>query len=170
MSMRKKFLFWVFFVAALSFLTVPSVVLFDNLKAFFASAPEESGLRPSRVDFIPHRGPPSAPGAESDRREDRAKQQSAEAAGTTEALKPSFIRFSLDAPKAKKVSVAGDFNLWRTEQFVMKKKGSRWTLVVPMPPGRHRYRFLVDGEWKVDPANPEREKQGNGEVSVKVVP
>ena len=28
--------------------------------------------------------------------------------------------------------------------------GGAWKVVVPLPPGTHHYRFLVDGEWRDD--------------------
>ena len=30
-----------------------------------------------------------------------------------------------------------------------------WTKVLTLPPGTYQYRYVVDGEWRADPANPE---------------
>ena len=64
--------------------------------------------------------------------------------------------FTLWAPNANHVSVAGDFNEWNTETDPMKKgKTGAWMLSVNLAPGSYQYRFFVDGEWQNDPENPE---------------
>ena len=35
----------------------------------------------------------------------------------------------------------------------MQSSGSIWTKVVPLPPGRYHYRYVVDGGWQTDPLN-----------------
>jgi len=32
-----------------------------------------------------------------------------------------------------------------------------WTKILRLPPGTYQYRYVVDGEWRDDPENPERE-------------
>ena len=60
--------------------------------------------------------------------------------------------FSLVAPGAKLVQLAGDFTQWEQAPVALKKlKGGLWKAVVSLPPGRHAYRFLVDGQWCDDP-------------------
>ena len=60
--------------------------------------------------------------------------------------------FKLYAPGAKKVAVAGSFNKWDTKKLLAKKdsKGS-WAVKVDLKPGRHEYKFVVDGAWINDP-------------------
>jgi WD40 repeat protein len=71
--------------------------------------------------------------------------------------------FSLIAPEAKAVFVAGEFNHWSTTDLPMQHDASgRWSAMVPLLPGKHAYKFIVDGEWKVDIANPEQAKDGFG--------
>ena len=43
-------------------------------------------------------------------------------------------------------------------------KGNRgiWRAKLPLPPGRHPYLFLVDGEWQIDPACPEKVRNSFG--------
>ena len=62
------------------------------------------------------------------------------------------FEFSFTSPKATEVSVAGTFNNWdpKTHRLTRDKRG-RWRTVVALPPGRHEYRFVVDGEWVSDP-------------------
>jgi hypothetical protein len=30
-----------------------------------------------------------------------------------------------------------------------------WTKILQLPPGTYQYRYVVDGEWREDPENPE---------------
>jgi len=70
-------------------------------------------------------------------------------ARTTEA-KPT--EFKLYAPSAKQVVVAGSFNKWDTKRLLAKKdsKGN-WVAKAALKPGRHEYKFVVDGNWMNDP-------------------
>jgi CubicO group peptidase (beta-lactamase class C family) len=72
------------------------------------------------------------------------------AAGTTE-----FVLAGHD--DAHLVTVYGDFNGWQTYQHRLGRIGARWVGRVELPPGRHLYRFFVDGREVLDPANPERQ-------------
>ena len=62
------------------------------------------------------------------------------------------IEFSLYAPKAKKVSLAGSFNKWNSKLLSAKKdaKGN-WKIDVELKPGQYEYKFFVDGSWMDDP-------------------
>jgi hypothetical protein len=57
---------------------------------------------------------------------------------------------------AKKVILAGSFNKWDEELFVMNKTESGWKLTLQLPPDVYEYKFIVDGEWMTDPTNPEK--------------
>jgi hypothetical protein len=60
--------------------------------------------------------------------------------------------FFLDAPGAKSVKLAADFTDWEKRPVnLVKLKGEVWHTVVPLPPGQHSYRFIVDGQWCDDP-------------------
>ena len=65
-------------------------------------------------------------------------------------MKPT--EFKLYAPEAKKVVVAGSFNKWNISKLPAKKdsKGS-WAAKVALKPGKHEYKFVVDGNWINDP-------------------
>ena len=66
--------------------------------------------------------------------------------------KSKKVVFSLLAPHAQHVSVAGDFNGWDTASHAMKKdQAGIWKLSVNLAPGSYQYRFLVDGAWQNDP-------------------
>jgi 1,4-alpha-glucan branching enzyme len=60
--------------------------------------------------------------------------------------------FRLYAPNARKVALAGSFNNWDTKALSAKKdsKGN-WAVKVNLKPGRHEYKFFVDGSWLNDP-------------------
>jgi cyclomaltodextrinase / maltogenic alpha-amylase / neopullulanase len=54
--------------------------------------------------------------------------------------------------KATKVTVAGAFNGWNTDSHPMTQaKPGRFELFVPLAPGDHPYKFLIDGVWTPDP-------------------
>ena len=54
---------------------------------------------------------------------------------------------------AKKILVAGDFNNWSEDGFALKKQGDTWVLSMHLHPGKHLYKFIVDNNWIIDPAN-----------------
>jgi len=58
-------------------------------------------------------------------------------------------------PRAQEVMIAGDFNNWQPSKTVMEKVGSSgvWQAKMHLPPGRYRYRLVVDGQWQQDPYN-----------------
>jgi Glycogen recognition site of AMP-activated protein kinase len=65
--------------------------------------------------------------------------------------------FQFDAPSAKIVLLAGEFTEWEKAPIKMiKGGGGNWHAKVSLAPGRHRYRFLADGEWRNDSARHER--------------
>jgi len=69
------------------------------------------------------------------------------------ALKSNY-EFRLDKyPDAKKVTLAGTFNGWDENNFVMTKKDGRWTFPIYLKPGKYTYKFKVDGKWILDPGN-----------------
>jgi 1,4-alpha-glucan branching enzyme len=60
--------------------------------------------------------------------------------------------FSITEPDAAKVLLAGDFTNWQERAIpLVKGNGGVWTATVKLPPGRHSYLFIVDGEWCEDP-------------------
>jgi len=55
---------------------------------------------------------------------------------------------------AKHVYVAGDFNNWVPDELVMKRVGNAWVYTRVFAAGNYQYKFIVDGQWMVDPTNP----------------
>ncbi|MFH1569800.1 MAG: glycogen-binding domain-containing protein [Gemmatimonadota bacterium] len=73
------------------------------------------------------------------------------------------VAFTLRAPGAKSVFLAGSFNHWDATGCPMKQSGKGlWTSQVPLEPGTYEYRFVVDGEWQDDPACPEHRTNAFG--------
>ncbi len=63
------------------------------------------------------------------------------------------VTFALSAPQARAVLVTGSFCDWQTDSLALKKdKNGLWTRIVLLAPGRHEYRFVVDGQWHDDPS------------------
>lgn len=66
----------------------------------------------------------------------------------------TLITFSLEAPAARNVCVAGCFNGWDPLATPLKRNEQGvWTCAIGIEPGEHQYRFVVDGEWWDDPLN-----------------
>jgi 1,4-alpha-glucan branching enzyme len=65
---------------------------------------------------------------------------------------PGGTSFRVWAPFANRVFVAGDFNGWSDSTTEMAAEGNGYwsTDLMGANPG-HRYRFVLDGRWKIDP-------------------
>jgi len=71
---------------------------------------------------------------------------------TTEIQANRQRTFRFKAPEAHAVLLAGDFTNWQEGAIPMHRRdGGQWMATVPMQPGEHHYRFIVDGEWRDDP-------------------
>ena len=62
--------------------------------------------------------------------------------------RPKTTRLSCSAPTAKAVFVAGTFNDWSPTATALKRgpKGV-WSVDLKLTPGRHEFKFVVDGAW-----------------------
>lgn len=76
------------------------------------------------------------------------------------------VSFVLDAPQAKTVYLAGDFNDWGGKDYALRRVGPEgtWEIKIPLKKGRvYVYNFVVDGtKWIVDPAVPAKVDDGFG--------
>ena len=73
-------------------------------------------------------------------------------AGTT--TEEVLVRFAMNNPEAKSVSLVGNFNNWKTGQLPMIDEAGdgKWKVTVALKPGVYEYMFVVDGKkWIVDP-------------------
>lgn len=65
--------------------------------------------------------------------------------------KKGSVRFSISAGQGgKKVALAGAFNGW-APQAMRKQKDGSFACSVDLEPGTYEYKFIVDGQWVVDP-------------------
>ncbi len=65
---------------------------------------------------------------------------------------PTKQEFRFSAPGAMSVLLVGDFTHWQRRGTPMGKgKDGIWVATVELPPGKHSYRFIVDGQWWDDP-------------------
>src|SRR5256885_12665380 len=60
------------------------------------------------------------------------------------------------------------FNNWTLDGNDMEAMDGVWKKVVKLPPGRYRYRYVVDGRWQNDPLNttvePSRSEEHTSEL------
>ncbi|MGZ3614487.1 MAG: isoamylase early set domain-containing protein [Thermodesulfobacteriota bacterium] len=82
-----------------------------------------------------------------------AEKRSAQTGKTKTKVLTREVSFEFPAPEAQEVYLVGNFNNWDTSANPMKKdKKGLWKATVSLRPGRHEYRFLVDGNWQNDPS------------------
>lgn len=64
-----------------------------------------------------------------------------------------YVQFVMEAPMARSVAVAGDFNDWEARHELADPDGDGvWTGRIAVQPGIHEYMFVVDGdEWVTPP-------------------
>ena len=68
------------------------------------------------------------------------------------ASKTVKVTFVLLDPGARQVFLCGEFNGWASDAMPMKRYGDgHWETTLALAPGRHEYKFVVDGNWKHDP-------------------
>lgn len=64
--------------------------------------------------------------------------------------------------KANRVFLAGSFNKWSISKTPMNKVSGGWTINIPLDPGKHTYKYIVDGRWITDPVNRKTERDWEG--------
>jgi len=65
------------------------------------------------------------------------------------------VLFQFLDSKAREVELAGDFNNWIPEPLICRGEPGLWQKIIPLESGTYRYKFIVDGEWQVDPGHEE---------------
>lgn len=77
----------------------------------------------------------------------------AAAPATSTALDLHTVRIGYFQPDAREVYVAGTFNDWEPRETPLTRDSfGDWAVELSLPPGEHRYRLVVDGEWTDDPS------------------
>lgn len=65
---------------------------------------------------------------------------------------PTKQTFRFSSPTAVRVLLVGDFTHWQQRGIPMQRgKDGTWAATVTLPPGKHNYRFIVDGDWQDHP-------------------
>ena len=73
------------------------------------------------------------------------------------------VTFSLAAPDARQVFVAGEMTDWDAGKREMQRDASgTWYVTLDLEPGQWLYKFVVDGRWVQDPATPDHDADGQG--------
>jgi 1,4-alpha-glucan branching enzyme len=93
------------------------------------------------------------------------------------------IRFQYEAPAARMVTLAGNFNNWggtegggrydpTIDPMTDEDGDGIWTIVLPLPPGRYQYKFVIDNgvRWELDPSNSDTGEEGGFTNSLIIVP
>lgn len=76
---------------------------------------------------------------------------------TSPAPGTGLTRFTIYAPDAKAVSIAGSFNSWQPAATPLQPAdgSGTWIVELPLSSGRHTYMFVIDGtKWVSDPNAP----------------
>lgn len=65
------------------------------------------------------------------------------------------------------INLAGDFNNWCASSLPLRfnKKNKTFETCIQLPPGRHSYRYILDGRWVTDQYNPLSEPNEYGELN-----
>jgi hypothetical protein len=69
------------------------------------------------------------------------------------ALKANHVFELKQYPDARSVIVSGSFNGWSTGDYRMVKERGKWVFPIYLKPGKYTYKFIVDGNWVIDPDN-----------------
>ncbi len=77
------------------------------------------------------------------------------------------VLFVAQARGARAVHLAGDFNNWSADAtpMVPEEQDAAFHALLPLAPGRYRYRYVVDGQWLNDPHNSYVEANPFGELN-----
>ena len=82
-------------------------------------------------------------------------------------LRKKKVIFQVRAKPGSEVFVAGSFNNWNASQNPMRDNphSGVFKVALTLPPGRHEYKFVIDGEWCVDPDCAESVSNGHGSLN-----
>ena len=77
-------------------------------------------------------------------------------------IQPNYTFRLKGYEQARQVFLAGNFNAWDEQAFAMRKEGKEWVFDINLTPGKHLYKFIIDGKWIIDPANADWEQNEMG--------
>jgi 1,4-alpha-glucan branching enzyme len=63
------------------------------------------------------------------------------------------VTFQIAASPKSEVYLAGSFNQWDPKRHLMKDPSGtgKYAITLMLPKGQHEYKFVVNGNWVVDP-------------------
>ena len=64
------------------------------------------------------------------------------------------VQFAWPHEAAESVRLAGSFNSWQPQDMVFDAADGSWKVEQPVSPGRHQFKFVVDGLWVHDENQP----------------
>jgi 1,4-alpha-glucan branching enzyme len=65
------------------------------------------------------------------------------------------VTFRFSAPQAREVRVGGSFSDWKLKPLQRRPDGSGvWEVSLRLKPGEYEYKYMVDGDWQLDPGQP----------------
>jgi hypothetical protein len=79
-------------------------------------------------------------------------------------IEPNYTFRLKGQGNARTVFVSGDFNSWSPNAYKLTKQGDDWVLKLHLSPGKHVYKYVIDGNWTRDPNNElwEQNEYGTG--------
>ena len=79
-------------------------------------------------------------------------------------IQPNYTFRLKGKGNARQVYIAGNFNDWSPNSFPMRKEGDDWVFTVHLHIGKHLYKYIIDGNWVIDPGNKlwEQNEYGTG--------
>lgn len=134
-------------------LTVDAVL---SRAAELAARTQRLGNRPSALRVSDIEPPLPTLGELARQRAAYASQESALRSVYGVRVTSSGAIFVQPASIGRAVSIAAEFNNWSSTDHPMRLNDTLGVLevCVPLPPGQHQYRLVVDGNWIPDPHNP----------------
>ena len=76
-----------------------------------------------------------------------ARRRNRDAGGPAKVVDGVKVEFVYADGAKDDVQLSGDWNDWKAIQM-FHEGGGMWSVVTPVPPGPHEFKFIVDGEWK----------------------
>ena len=74
------------------------------------------------------------------------------------------VTFTCNAPNARSVAIAGDFNQWDPNATPLSPVNNIWQIQVRLTTGIHEFKYVVDGQWCCQPGVDDHCSDSNGET------
>ncbi len=68
-------------------------------------------------------------------------------------------------PDAHQVFLGGSFNYWNSHEYRMLRVAGGWAIYLYLREGTHAYKYIVDGQWMLDPNARVNRPDGQGNVN-----